>query len=158
MTRAVDNVHLGGVYIPLPQSALHVTSAADCFVALTEQAPTAAALGQSDAHGQFQSQGPVRFLSTLTPAGVVLQQHFHISWCRFAARPYIDGHTGPSPRALHLPAACMCTGKWHGGYAKHLVLACLSAGLVLVTGRLPGDTNASLSYPHAAGRSRPDIS
>ena len=34
---------------------------------------------------------------------------------------------------------------------------CLSAGLVLCTGRLHGDTQAALPYPHVAEGSRPDV-
>ena len=42
-----------------------------------------------------------------------------------------------------------------GGHAKQLLQLCLSADLILGTGRLPGDIHAPLSYPHAAGGSRP---
>ena len=43
-----------------------------------------------------------------------------------------------------------------GGHTKQLLQLCLSADLILGTGRLPGDIHAPLSYPHAAGGSRPD--
>ena len=48
------------------------------------------------------------------------------------------------------------TDMHFGGHAKQLLQLCLSADLILGTGRLPGDIHAPLSYPHAAGGSRPD--
>ena len=55
-----------------------------------------------------------------------------------------------------LPVVRGCTDLHFGGHAKQLLHPCLSTDLILGTGRLPGDVPAPLSYPHAAGGSRPD--
>ena len=75
---------------------------------------------------------------------------------RVAARSDIDDDQASSLLALDLPVVRTCTDKSFGGHGRHLLQLCLSAGLVLGTGRLAGDAHAAISYPHAAGGSRPD--
>ena len=84
---------------------------------------------------------------------IVLMGDFN---ARVAARPDIDASTHGDLLDCQLPVVRGCTDMHFGGHAKQLLQLCLSADLILGTGRLPGDIHAPLSYPHAAGGSRPD--
>ena len=131
VTGAASDVYLGGVYIPLAQSALlRTSSVSDRFAALTEAASAASARGRVMIMGDFNA--------------------------RVAARSDIGDDHASSLLALDLPVVRACTDRSFGAHGRHLLQLCLSAGLVLGTGRLAGDAHAAISYPHAAGGSRPD--
>ena len=131
VTGAASDVYLGGVYIPHAQSALlRTSSASDRFAALTEAASAASARGRVMIMGDFNA--------------------------RVAAKSDIGDDQASSLLALDLPVVRACTDMSFGGHGRHLLQLCLSAGLVLGTGRLAGDAHAAISYPHAAGGSRPD--
>ena len=131
ITGLAYDIYLGGTYVPPPSSAiLHPSSAEDRFSGLAEAAAAASALGKIVLMGDFNA--------------------------RVAARPDIDASTHGDLLDCQLPVVRGCTDMHFGGHAKQLLQLCLSADLILGTGRLPGDIHAPLSYPHAAGGSRPD--
>ena len=131
VTGFTSDMYLGAVYVPPSQSALlRATSSVDRFAAISESASAASACGSVLLMGDFNA--------------------------RVADRPDVDDHAAAALEAFQLPVVRACTDKWFGGHGRHLLQLCLSAGLVLGTGRMHGDAQAPLSYPHAAGGSRPD--
>ena len=131
ITGLAYDIYLGSAYVPPPSSALlHPSSAEDRFSALPEAAAAASALGKVVLMGDFNA--------------------------RVAARPDVDASAHADLLDCQLPVVRGCTDLHFGGHAKQLLHLCLSTDLILGTGRLPGDVPAPLSYPHAAGGSRPD--
>ena len=128
---ADSDIYLGGACFPPAQSVLmRASSAPDRVAALAKAASAASALGRVVLMGDFNA--------------------------RVAAIPDIDEDQASSLHALNLPVVRACTDRSFGGHGKHLLQLCISASLVLGTGRLAGDIHAAISYPHAAEGSCPD--